>query len=116
MPGYYKYFIEENNGFRFVLYPNNNNSQMIGQSNAFNSYDEAKENLSVFKKIMDENQSNIKNSVLITFNNNRYYFKFVFKNQNIIFERINGYTRKESCLEEIESICKNFNAPLRIKK
>lgn len=116
MPGYYKYFIEENNGFRFVLYPNNNNSQMIGQSNAFNTYDEAKEKLSIFKKIMDENKSNITNYVLITFSKNRYYFKFTIKNENIIFERTKGYTRKESCLEEIESICKNFNAPLKIRK
>ena len=110
----YKYFIDktDNNGYTFALYPNNSNSQEIGISNDFKTYQEAKDKLEQFKTYVISNGSNLFDIIKIK-EDRKYLFKLKQNTCGIEFYRQKGYYQLSGIKNGIKTILTNINAPLK---
>lgn len=89
----YKYKVEnKDSGYIFVLYPNNSNTQPIGQSVTIaNSYKECLEQLNDFKNFVKN--SNIKKCLMIDSSTEGKWYPSLVKEDTKIFERKAAYTQ-----------------------
>ena len=109
--GYYKYFISKmDDGYKFGLYPNNNNTQWVVQSNAFNTKQEAQIGIETFQNkvsLMGEKAFDIKKIGVA-----KYQILFIDNNVEIFYIEKNTTL----CKKKIDRIIKNINAPLKERK
>ena len=106
--GYYKYFIKkENEGYRFGLYPNNNNNQPLILSKHYADYAQTLTALKNFQSkviILKENAFIIEKT-----ETGKYNCSFIDKTANFIFDTSNIHY----CNDRIKRIILHIEAPLK---
>lgn len=107
----YKYKVENiDSGYIFVLYPNNSNTQPIGQSvKVANSYKACLEQLNDFKNFVKS--SNIKKCLMIDSSVKGKWYPSLVKEDTKIFERKAAYTQGAfECQDWCERIIENIDS------
>lgn len=107
----YKFIIKRNtNGYRFILFPNNSNSKVIGESIPYDSEGECVEKLESFRKLVKENKINLH----VKERNNVFYPSIVV-DQTALFTLERGYPyHRYECDNWIQRIKSNIDAPLKV--
>ena len=107
---HYKYYIShEKDGYKFGLYPNNNNNQWVLISNAYYTYQQAKEAMVIFQNRVVIQQENA--FIIQKLDIGGYQLSFIDEKIEVVY--IEKYP--SLCKKKMERIIKNINAPLEIK-
>ncbi len=109
----YKYFIDKiGSGYTFALYPNNSNSQNIGTSNIFTTFQEAKDKLRQFKTLITANGKDLFDIIK---ESGKYLFKLKQNDYGIEFYRQKPYYQHIGVKNGVATIIAHINAPLKIR-
>ena len=115
---YYKYYIDKEQGmYKFGLFPNNNNTQAIGESGLYNSKGDATDALRIFQMLIKESSNPCglfdttkgKDERKCT----KYSFNLKENKYNLIFYRPICYYQKHSRDMAIQRIIQNIDSPLK---
>lgn len=112
--GYYHFRIEiEKTGFRFKLYPSNNNSQPMGISNLFPTRAEAEKGLEDFRFLVSSSPD-----ILTLFSwkqeGKHFKYKLLENSHNIDFNNYGGYEQESRLKKSLLSIKYHIDAELMI--
>ncbi len=107
----YKFIIKQHgNHYYFGLYPNNSNTQPIGISDDFDSYEKAARGICIFRQLIKESPEAFEQ-----FSNERgYLFALKDNKYSISFKRTLPLTHKYEVPHCINRIYKHIDAPLEI--
>ena len=108
---YYKYYITlEKEGYKFGLYPNNNNHQWVIISNAFETSEKAEEQRRRFQSKVVVNGE--KAFVIEKMGVGKYLLRFLDDEIEVKYVLGNTYL----CKKKMRRIIKNINAPLKVRE
>ena len=110
MPHYKYYISHEKDGYKFGLYPNNNNKQWVVISNAYPTYQQAKVSMVIFQNRVALQQENA--FIIQKLEVGKYKLAFVDKQIEVAY--IEKYP--SLCKKKMERIIKNVNAPLEVQE
>ncbi|MCC8193018.1 MAG: hypothetical protein LIO41_08285 [Ruminococcus sp.] len=118
MGGYYFfdfYNDEDYGGYRFRLFPSNNNSQPLGISILYPTPDACKNALRDFRSLIKDSNMCVNENkyVRIEPNENQYIFKFFDEDGNEIFYRKLPYYQKTNCRNGINRVIQHIDAPIK---
>lgn len=108
--------LEDETGYRFYIYPTNNNNQELGKSIYYNTYQECCDGLKNFKKFIETNSITDFNSHFIKIEkaDNKYNYELLDENGLTIFTNSRLYWQKAGCKNGIKSVCTNIRKKLII--
>ena len=113
--------IKEAKGYRFVLIPNNNNNQPIGQSSLYKNERECRKGLADFAFFVKSEclKGEMPDKLVIKKNeNNGYYYEYII-DPKIVFYRpyaYSGNSAKENCKKVIRGIYKGIDDYTTVEK
>lgn len=99
---------EEDQGFVFVLLPNNHNTQFVGRSKLYKTYEEAHRELCNFQTFVFHNAENIQDFIKIDYNNK--VLSLNYKEGHLFYQK--AYSAKKLCREWYDKVLNIRNAKM----